>query len=254
MVDPRRNRSTTAAPLAIVIARSPKPQILPSAASNRLLGRKPIGFGTVQTEMSLTSTLRLCLNAVKPTNTATIATSSATAHRQRGDRSRPSGNVSSRWKIGKISRIHDQLRAQITSHIGAVTCCGGGIDPSQFVASVLAGRASPGIISSQPTMLRGWRDTISAPLTMKASRLPTRDTAATAWYGVAAAVCCAYDATRRPMTATPTTAITQTRRAAAGDVRPATTGVIPYLRAATGRGSRASSPRRRCPAGRSRRR
>ena len=40
-------------------------------------------------------------------------------------------------------------------------------------------------------MFRGWRDTISAPLTTKASRLPTRDTAAMACDGVAPAVACA---------------------------------------------------------------
>ena len=68
-----------------------------------------------------------------------------------------------------------------------MTCCGGGIDPSQFVASVLAGKASPGIISSQPTMFRGWRDTISAPDTMKASRLPTRDSGRERLDGVAPA-------------------------------------------------------------------
>src|SRR4029078_2280650 len=110
------------------MARSPTPPIVRSAELNSSLGRKPTGFGTVQTGTSLTRTLTLRLKAVNTRKTAIIATSSKTPHRQRGDRSRPSGNVSSMWKIGKISRIHDQLRAHTTNHIGAVRFAGGAID------------------------------------------------------------------------------------------------------------------------------
>ena len=47
-------------------------------------------------------------------------------------------------------------------------------------------------------MFRGWRDTMSAPHRMKASRLPTRDRAASAWTGSRPAACGAYETTRRP--------------------------------------------------------
>ena len=70
---PRRKRSTTAAALAIVITTSPTSHSTPSDASNMSFGRKPIGFATVQTFSSSTSTPRSCTKAVKPRKIATIA-------------------------------------------------------------------------------------------------------------------------------------------------------------------------------------
>ena len=111
------------------------------------------------------------LSAAKLIMVVTITTSRATAHRQRRDRSRPSGKVSNRWKIGKMSRIHDQVSTHSTSHSAGVACCGGGSSAaSQCVARVLTGSASPGIIRSQPTTLRGCLDTISAPHRTNAAR------------------------------------------------------------------------------------
>ena len=107
--------------------RRPAFQKASNVAPKKVSGRNPIGLGRDQASSSGTLSGPITSpNAPARMMNTTIATSSPTTHRQRGESSFPVGNTSIRWKTGKISSTQDQLSNQSRSQSPGVKPWAGG--------------------------------------------------------------------------------------------------------------------------------